>query len=362
MPGAHRRDVLIVGSVPFENAEDVFTAISRALGDQVRRIPDGETGSRLNWIECQARVFDGHPAFQPAPNEPRNDSDWDWRNKSADAKWKLKPWYMLRPDRSARDVEFGPLGYAEAARASYNVFSRLKRAGIISRPCRFQVSLPTPYNVIDQRILPSQRLEIEAPYERRMLAEVDEIASAIPHSELAIQWDTAHEVQNLDGGRPHWFDNAEQGIIDRLVRLGDRVPQEVELGYHLCYGDFMHKHFIEPKDMSLMVRLANKLSDRVRRQIDWIHMPVPRNRIDDAYFAPLRDLKRKAGTQLYLGLIHYTDGIEGTRRRLEVAGRYADGFGVASECGFGRRSPETIHSLLDIHRAVADLAPAEARP
>jgi hypothetical protein len=355
--GRHRRDVLIVGSVPFETAEDVFTAIARALGDRVRRIPDGETGPRLNWIECQARIFDEHPAFQPTPNKP---GEADWRNKSADAKWKLKPWYMLRPGRSGHDVEFGPLGYAEAARASYDVFSRLKREGVIPRACRFQVSLPTPYNVIDQRILPSQRLEIEAPYERRMLAEVDEIARAIPRAELAIQWDTAHEVQNLDGSRPHWFEDAEEGIVDRLVRLGDRVPIGIELGYHLCYGDFMHRHFIEPKDMGLMVRLANKLTDRVRRSIDWIHMPVPRNRLDDAYFAPLKNLNRKSGTQLYLGLIHHTDGIEGARCRLEIAGRYADHFGIATECGFGRRSPETIHSLLEIHRAVADLAPAEA--
>jgi hypothetical protein len=357
MTGRHRRDILIVGSVPFENAEDVFTNIVEVLGDRVRRIPDGETGPRLNWIECQARVFDEHPAFQPVPREPGKEADW--RNKSADAKWALRPWSMLRPGRSGRDIEFGPLGYAEAARASYEVFSRLKRDGVIPSPCRFQVSLPTPYNVIDQRILPAQRLEVEAPYERRMLAEVDEIASTIPHAELAIQWDTAHEVQNLDGGRPHWFDNAETGIIDRLVLLGDRIPHGIELGYHFCYGDFMHKHFVEPKDMSVMVRLANKLTDRVQRQIDWLHMPVPRNRTDDAYFAPLQDLKRSPGTKLYLGLIHYTDGVEGAQRRLEVASRFADGFGIATECGFGRRLPETVRSLLNIHRSIADLAPTE---
>lgn len=358
MPGRHRRDVLIVGSVPFENAEDVFTAISKALGDRVRRIPDGETGPRINWIEFQTQVFDAHPAFQFAPDEAGKDADW--RNKPADAKWKIKPWYMLRPGINGRDIEFGPLGYAEAARASYDVFSRLKREGVIHRECRFQVSLPTPYNVIDQRILPSQRLTVEAPYEQRMIVEVDEISDAIPHPELAIQWDTAHEVQNLDGGRPHWFDNAEEGIVDRLVQLGNRVRQGIELGYHLCYGDFMHKHFVEPKDMGLMVRLANKLMGGVQRRVDWIHMPVPRSRTDEAYFAPLYHLKLTPDTRLYLGLIHFTDGIEGTRRRLEVAGRFVDDFGVATECGFGRRSPETIHDLLEIHRAIADLATAEA--
>src|SRR6185436_20370521 len=99
--------------------------------------------------------------------------------------------------------------------------------GVIPTACRFQVSLPTPYNVIDQRITPSQRLAVEAPYERRMLQEIDEMVAAIPPSELAIQWDTAHEIQNLDGGRPHWFDDPEQGIITRLVRVGMHVPRGV---------------------------------------------------------------------------------------------------------------------------------------
>jgi hypothetical protein len=207
--------------------------------------------------------------------------------------------------------------------------------------------------VIDQRITPQQRLAIEAPYERRMLQEVDEMAAAIPAAELAIQWDTAHEIQNLDGGRPHWFDNAEHGIIERLVRLGDHIPRGVEVGYHLCYGDFAHKHFIEPKDMALMVRVANALAVGVQRPIDWIHMPVPINRSDDAYFAPLADLTLRAGTRLYLGLIHFTDGVEGSRRRLAAAGKVVEDFGIATECGFGRRDPATIPHLLRIHAEVA---------
>ena len=40
-------------------------------------------------------------------------------------------------------------------------------------------------------------------------------------------------------------------------------------------------------------------------------MPVPRDRSDDAYFAPLTRLKLKPGTQLCLGLVHYTDGDRG---------------------------------------------------
>jgi hypothetical protein len=56
---------------------------------------------------------------------------------------------------------------------------------------------------------------------------------------------------------------------------------------------------------------------------------------------------------LYLGLVHFTDGAEGTERRIAAAQRTLTGFGVATECGMGRRPPETIPDLLSIHSAVA---------
>ena len=106
--------------------------------------------------------------------------------------------------------------------------------------------------------------------------------------------------------------------------------------------------------MSTLVRLANALVAKAKRPIDWIHMPVPINRHDDAYFTPLRELKLQPATRLYLGLIHFTDGVEGSRRRLAAARNFIEDFGVATECGFGRRAPETLAQLLKIHADVAD--------
>ena len=42
------------------------------------------------------------------------------------------------------------------------------------------------------------------------------------------------------------------GIIERLVALIDRVPEAVEVGLHLCYGDISHRHWKEP-DTAVMV-------------------------------------------------------------------------------------------------------------
>jgi hypothetical protein len=84
-------------------------------------------------------------------------------------------------------------------------------------------------------------------------------------------------------------------------------------------------------------------------------MPVPRNRTDGAYFAPLERLALRPETELCLGLVHYTDGIEGAKRRLATARKYVKDFSVATECGFGRRDPRTIPELLRLHAAVAEL-------
>jgi hypothetical protein len=82
---------------------------------------------------------------------------------------------------------------------------------------------------------------------------------------------------------------------------------------------------------------------------------VPRDRADDAYFAPLARLALRPETELCLGLVHHTDGVKGAEKRLAAARKYAANFSIATECGFGRRDPRTIPELLCIHAAVADL-------
>ena len=179
----HRpRDILLVGSFAAPTAEAVFRTVSKALGNRVRRIPDGETGDRSQWIRWQVFAFRDNPSFMLDQNLKGSDYQTDF--------------YMLQPGMTARDVRYGPLGYAENALASYAVFSRLKDEGVVAPDCRLQISIPPPYNVLDRHVSPRDRLAAEVGYERKMLAEIDEIVAAVPKQELAIQWDAAHEVQN----------------------------------------------------------------------------------------------------------------------------------------------------------------------
>jgi hypothetical protein len=127
------------------------------------------------------------------------------------------------------------------------------------------------------------------------------------------------------------------------------------MGLHLCYGNPDDEPLIAPVDTSTLVDISRDLLSRIKRRIDWIHMPVPKNRDDAAYFAPLNDLKLPDGTQLYLGLVHLADGVEGATRRMRAADKYVHGYGVASECGLGRKHPTAIIPILDLHRQVATL-------
>jgi hypothetical protein len=141
-----------------------------------------------------------------------------------------------------------------------------------------------------------------------------------------------------------------------LIELGNHVPADIDLLYHLCYGDAGHKHVVEPTDMGDMVEFTNRLIRGLKRPAQLVHMPVPRDRYDEAYFAPLQALRLPAETELCLGLVHHTDGIAGTRRRLATAEKFVKAFSIATECGFGRRDPATIPELLRIHAQAAELA------
>ncbi len=210
-------------------------------------------------------------------------------------------------------MDFGALGYAESARSSWDVFSRLQAAGDLPASWRFQVSLPTPLAPIHAFVVPGQELALEPAYEAAMRNEVEEIASFVPHEKLAFQWDTAVEFGILEEVFPPYFPgDVREGILDRLTRYASWVPDDVELGYHLCYGDMDHEHFKQPQDAGKLADIANGVSAALDRSLSWIHLPVPRDRDDVAFFAPLADLALHDETELYLGLVHITDGVDGT--------------------------------------------------
>jgi methionine synthase II (cobalamin-independent) len=153
----------------------------------------------------------------------------------------------------------------------------------------------------------------------------------------------------------------ETQFAESFARLAAAVPADVELGFHLCYGDLDGRHFVEPLDAAKMVELANLVVRSVARPIAWLHMPVPIGRRDDAFFLPLAQLRLAAETELYLGLVHSEDGVAGTQGRIAAARKFCGRpFGIASECGIARnRTPDVVKVMLEVHAAAANFAAAQ---
>ncbi len=109
-----------------------------------------------------------------------------------------------------------------------------------------------------------------------------------------------------------------------------------------------------PRDMGVMGEIANDVRRTLARRIDFLHMPVPKDRADADYFTPLTQLRDYDGTTLYLGLIHHGDPA-GDLARFRAAQGFVPAFGVASECGWGCTDPQRVPGLLASHRRAADL-------
>ncbi len=348
MTASHTRPIVhFVGSIPLPDAETVFRTLSAATGPHLLRLPDGETGIRRTWIRYLQDVLAENPAIEVAADVPPfKFTQWDGKVLREIPRLRVKP--GATPDSAGFKT-----GYAEMAIASWELFARLQQAGVIPAAVKFQVSLPTPIAPTYNNMVPSDRPAILPALTRHLLGEVATIAGAIPNDRLALQWDVCQEVLAWEGYYEAGPVDFRSETLDVLTCIGDAVPGAVELGYHLCYGSPADEHCVQPKDMGVMVEMANRITDGVKRPIQFFHMPVPRGRTDDAYFAPLDRLRLRPQTALYLGLIHHDDAA-GDAARLVAARRHVRVDGVACECGMARGDPARLSALLAGHVRVAE--------
>jgi hypothetical protein len=347
-PRGHTPIVHFVGSVPLPDAETVFRTLAAVAGPHVKRLPDGETGIRKTWIRFLQGVLAENPAIEVATDlPPFKFIQWDGKLL------REIPRLRLRPGVTPHPATFNT-GYAEMAIESWGLFDRLQRAGVIPAGVKFQVSLPTPIAPTYNNMVPADRAGLLPALTQHMIGEVARIARALPNDRIAVQWDVCQEVLAWEGYYEAGPVDFRTETISVLSEIGDAVPAAIELGYHLCYGSPADEHLVQPKDAGIMVEIVNAISAGVRRPIQFFHLPVPKPRTDDAFFAPLERLKLGPQTELYLGLVHYDDAA-GDATRLSAARRHARVDGIATECGMARGDPAGLPALLAAHARTAAL-------
>ena len=338
--------VHFVGSIPLPDSETVFRTLSAAVGPHLVRLPDGETGIRKTWIRFLQDVLGNNPSIERANVPPFRFVQWDGKLIREIPRHRVKP--GMTPDPATFKT-----GYADMAIESWGVFERLQKAGTIPAGVKFQICIPTPIAPVYNNMVPEDRPKILPPLTQSFLGEVAKIAKTLPNDRIAIQWDVCQEVLAWENYYDKGPVDFRTETVDVLCKIGDGVPASIEFGYHLCYGSPADEHMVQPKDMGIMVELTNAVAAGVKRPIQFFHMPVPKGRTDDAYFAPLKGLKLKPETELYLGLVHYNDAA-GDAARLAAARRHARVDGIGTECGMARGDPARLPALLAAHAKAAE--------
>ena len=316
------------------------------LGRHLRRLTDGETKERSQWIWWQIEKLVAVPGIkmgQPQLNPESGNPD-----------------YSVFP---GLDVDEGvtiperALGYADVAIDSYREFVRLRDEGVVPQGVRFQVSVPTPFAVVVAWASGESQRRLWQPFKGALFAEVDAIQAEIPAEDLAIQWDVAVEIGALEGVfKPTPELNTFERIASELIDCVRQVRQPAQRGLHFCYGDYKHRHFQVPTDLGLIVRLANAVT--AAAPVDFVHMPVDReNGRTPSYFAPLRELDIN-GTELALGVIDYENDTARIDELVAAAASAGRPFSVATECGMARLGERgesvTLDDLLRQHARVAE--------
>jgi hypothetical protein len=85
------RELLLVGSVPFETAQEVLETCGRTLGNHLNYLPDGEVGDRILWVPMLAyRVFHGHPEIDTLARPAPIDGVEAWKPRDMKDVWAFK--------------------------------------------------------------------------------------------------------------------------------------------------------------------------------------------------------------------------------------------------------------------------------
>jgi hypothetical protein len=324
-------DLLLVGSLPADSAESAFRAASELFGDMVFALPDGETGARAAWVGYEReQLVRPHPDVETVavtesptgiPRHAYETPVFKIRDGVTDLRWESWP-------------------RIDEAIASYGLFRELRQEGAIPDQVRFQVCLPFPSSALNgfKADFAADYPVAERAFEDLVARELQRLTSEIPVADLAIQWDVCYEVLDLEGVLAWTADGSWERFAGPVARLTPQIPDEVLVGYHLCYGTFPEWPMYEARDMGLLVRMANHAVSHSGRTVDWFHLAGPRylRSEDDGFFRPLADLS-PGDARVYLGIVLPLDGVPGLERRRATASRYLTDFGVAMYCGFGRQ-------------------------
>ena len=336
--GAH-----LVGSVPLASAEVVFETVAAALGDRVRRIPDGETGPRSDWIVWQLPVFTSRPELEIVPPGPNS-----WR-----------PLPRVRLEDGVRATACGSRRSATPTPRSPPIAR--SRASSATGVCRGRAgsrcACRRRWPRSARSSCPSTRPRWRRPTRRACWRSWGSCyascrttrsrSSGTPTSSSRC-WRASSR-----SGSPTSRAASSSGCCAWPATCPPTSSWATTSATATC-STATSRSRPTPGDWS---RSPTRCAASLGRPLNWIHLPVPRDRADAAYFAPLARPAPARGDRALPGARpphgrrrgHAAAAGGRERVRLRLRRRHRVRLGPAP--------PATVPELLRIHHAVERAAP-----
>ena len=348
--GGTGRGVLLVGSLPYDDEASAMARAYELAGDRLIALPDGEIGERSDqypngdrsqWVAGLAgRLSSESALFKVVEAGTMNAQGFP---VDFDSTARLRP--KLNPAALGERLQ---LGYDTCARRSWTHFERL-RASVGKPELRMQVGLPTGLGVAASVLRPARALRFAQSFAACLAREAQSALQAVGAENLLFQIEAPAEVV-MAHRLPRIAVRLSVGPVVDLVR---RLPEEVPVGLHLCYGDLNNTAAITPSSFDRLIHFANAVLRRWPgpHTPAYLHLPFAAGSspppTDPAAYLALRQLELPPNSRLVAGFVHEqppVESLEELLRTIETArGSPVD---VACACGLGRRAAETADELI----------------
>jgi hypothetical protein len=340
------RRVHLVGTIPVDTTHDALRLVIDTVGDRVTNwLPDGETGSRRNWIGRLVENLRSHDDLELA-------SEGDWSD------YESTPRFRVKRGHAFDSVE---LDYFEHFESSWPEFQKVRSD--LGRPdLSFQIGIPGPLDVAFAAFgfSPLAGFRNAGPFETATVREIERI-DEVAGDEVVYQLEIPIEVEVTTRIPSPVRTPGVRWLARRILRVVTKSPEGTRWGFHLCVGDMNNEAFSRLSDAGPAVQLANALLAQFppRHKLEFLHMPLAHGAIppttDPAFYEPLGDLELPADVRFIAGFGHERQSLE---EQLEVRGIIEDLIGrpvdVASSCGLGRRDVESATANLTQSRLLTE--------
>lgn len=334
----------LVGTIPAESTAAALELITATVGDStVDWLPDGETGSRQNWIGRLIEYLRTHPDLEIV-------KDGDWSD------YDTTPGFRVR---KGHKFDYVDLDYYRFFEESWPLFQTARSE--LGRPeMSFQVGIPGPIDVSFAAFgfNPVLGLRNTRPFEDATVVEVAKI-NAAAGDEIVYQLEIPIEVEILNRVPKPARGLVAKQLARRILRVIRRSPPGTRWGFHLCVGDMNNKAFSRLEDAGTLVLLANALLAGFPegRKLEFLHIPLAHGSepptTDEGFYAPLAELRVPPDVRLIAGYAHEAgtlDELLELRDLIESqVGRPVD---VAASCGLGRRDLAAAESNLSLSKSL----------